>query len=471
MMKRILAFILFFLMLSCKAQDAVGSSQKQLPNILFIHTDDLGYYDLGFNGSQIYQTPNVDGLSQESIVFTNAHANYPRCVPSRYSMMTGTYPLQDGEVPDDGFRMDEINDTENLIKHIDAAGYHTAFFGKWHLGDGPSGPEAFGFDFSLAAGEAGSPISYFYPFNVPTRKNAKVRKPKMKDMDSIGREGDYLTDLMTTQVIKYMQEIDKSQPFMVELAFYAVHQPIEAKPEDVDRNKKQIAAFDFGDQPEYIPEGTGRTKMRQDNPVYAGMVENMDRNVGRLLETLKELGIEKNTIVVFSSDHGGLSNDGTHQRHLATSNYPLRAGKGWMYEGGTKVPLLLRWPGHFKHRKEESLVMLMDLYPTILDLVSGEKLSGIDGKSFKPVIQEKEKWNDRTVFWHSDKARPRNTGEMNSSAVRSGKWKLIDFYEEGRKELYDLSQDIGEQEDLSHRYPEKVKELSKLLDDWKRKHL
>lgn len=440
----------------------------QKPNILFIHIDDLGFHDLSTHGSKIYQTPNIDKLASESIQFENAYANFPRCVPSRYAMVTGTYPIVNGKVPDDGFNISSIPESENLIKKIDAAGYNTAYLGKWHLGDGSSGPEAFGFDTSLAAGEAGSPISYFYPFNEPSKPYAKANKPPMLDLDSIGKEGDYLTDLLTTQMIEYIKRQKSSEPFMAVLAMYSVHQPIEAPEADIKRNREEISNFDFGNQPEYIKEGTGRTKMRQDNPVYAGMVENTDQNIGRILQTLQELNLDENTIVIFSSDHGGLSNDGLKERHLATSNYPLRAGKGWLYEGGIKVPLFIRWKNHFQPRKEEeSKVLLMDIFPTILDIVSNQTIRNIDGKSLLPVIKENENWENRTIYWHSDKARPRNTGESNASAIRQGKWKLVDFYEEGRKELYNLENDLGETNNLAEKYPVIVEGLSKKLDEWK----
>ncbi|MFH4967711.1 sulfatase [Gaetbulibacter sp. M240] len=436
------------------------------PNILIIHVDDLGYNDLGLTGSKIYQTPNIDSLAMQSVRFENAYANYPRCVPSRYAMMTGGYPIQNRTVPDDGFEIGDISNDKNYIKHIEAAGYQTAYFGKWHLGTGASSPTGFGYDTSVGAGAAGSPISYFYPFNTP-KHNWKTNKKPIVDMDTIGKKGDYLTDVLTDQVIKYIENRDKKKPFMAMLAFYAVHQPLEAKAKDVARNKKEISEFDFGDQPEYIKEGTGRTKMRQDNPVYAGMVENMDENVGKLLKVLDDLQIGDNTIVIFSSDHGGLSNDGYKKRHLATSNFPLRAGKGWLYDGGLKVPLFVKWKDHFQPRDEAaSIVMLMDVFPTILDITSGEKL-GTGGQSFLPILRNKEYWSNRTVFWHSPNARPKNTGDTKSSAIRVGDYKLINWYEEGRTELYNIKEDPFESQNLVQEMPDKTEALLTELNQWK----
>ena len=450
------------ILISCSSTNVF---KNEKPNILIIHVDDLGYHDLSLTGSEIYQTPNIDKLGGESIRFTHSYANYPRCVPSRYAMLTASYPIKDGDVPDDGFEMTDVPDSKNYIKQIHNVGYQTAYFGKWHLGDDP---KDFGFDYSLAAGSAGSPISYIYPFNKPKHKGANKKVP-IKDLDSIGAEGDYLTDVLTKQVIKYIKERDKSKPFLTMLAFYAVHQPLEAKKDDIERNQKEIGMHDFNGQPEYILEGTGRTKMRQDNAIYAAMVENMDLNVGKLLQVLKDEDILDNTIIVFSSDHGGLSNDGTKQRDLATSNFPLRAGKGWLYDGGIKVPLFVKWVNHFQPRVEDSsIIMLMDVFPTLFDITSG-KILQTEGISFLPVINNKEDWSNRTVFWHSSKARPVNTGDTKSSAIRSGNFKLINWYTEDKSELYNIVEDPSESNDLSSEMPELRDELLMKLNQWKSK--
>lgn len=467
-----ITFVLLVLLLGCKTKvkiaennsnENIVSSEK--PNILIIHVDDLGFNDLSLNGSQIYQTPNIDLLASQSVVFNNAYANYPRCVPSRYAMMTGNYPVQNGDVPDDGFEIGNIADNKNFVKNIKATGYQTAYFGKWHLGSEQS-LKNFGYDYSFAAGHAGSPISFLYPFN-ELKRNGTTNKSPIPDVDQVSKEGDYLMDVMTENVAKYITNADKSKPFMAMFSFYAVHQPLEAKEEDIKRNKEEIKSFDFGNQPEYIKEGTGRTKMRQDNPTYAAMVETMDENVGKLLQLLKDLNIEDNTIIVFSSDHGGLSNDGTKQRHLATTNYPLRAGKGWLYDGGIKVPLMVKWSGHFQPKTDnQSLVMLMDVFPTLLDVTSQKSLK-TNGKSMLPILQNKEQWTDRTVFWHSSKARPVNTGDTKSSAIRKGDFKLINWYKEGRTELYNIAEDPSESNDISKEKPELKNQLLNELNAWK----
>ena len=436
------------------------------PNILILHVDDLGYHDLSINGSKIYQTPNIDALANNSMVFTNAYANYPRCVPSRFAMMTGNYPIQGGDVPDDGFEITKIPKNKNFIQNIKSAGYQTAYFGKWHLGAENSLKE-FGFDYSFGAGHAGSPISFLHPFNKQKWGNGKSKKSPIPDVDEVSKKGDYLMDVMTDNVMKYIKNSDKDKPFMAMFSFYAVHQPLEAKQKDIKRNKEEIKNFNYGNQPEFIKEGTGRTKMRQNHPKYAAMVETMDENVGRLLKLLKDLGIDKNTIIIFSSDHGGLSNDGTKKRDLATSNYPLRAGKGWLYEGGIKVPLFVKWNKQFTPRKEnDALVSLMDVFPTLLDITSNKSLN-TDGKSFLPVIQQQENWNNRTLFWHSSKARPVNTGDTKSSAIRQGNYKLINWYKEGRTELYNISKDPSESKDISILKPKITAKLLQELNQWK----
>ena len=326
--------------------------------------------------------------------------------------------------------------------------------------------QQFGYDYSFAAGHAGSPMSFLYPFNQKKGKG-KSNKSPIPNVDEVSKEGDYLTDVMTNEVVKYIQNRDQSKPFLAMFSFYAVHQPLEAKKADIQRNRKEINAFDFGNQPEYISEGTGRTKMRQDHATYAAMVENMDENIGRLLQVLRDLNLDDNTIVIFSSDHGGLSNDGTKQRQLATSNYPLRAGKGWLYDGGIKIPLLVKWNGKFQPKTDQkSLVMLMDVFPTLLDITAKKSLN-TNGKSFLPILKNEETWTDRTVFWHSAKARPVNTGDTKSSAIRKGDYKLIHWYVENRVEVYNISQDPSEKNDLSAEKPQLTKQLLDELREWK----
>ncbi|WP_152286844.1 sulfatase [Flavicella marina] len=470
MMKQIALFVLCcsVFLTSCFSKKKDVRIAQKAPNIIVIHVDDLGYHDLSTHGSEIYQTPHIDNLAKESFEFTNAYANYPRCVPSRFAMMTGKYPIQNGDVPDDGFEMTDVSADENFINQFNTAGYQTAYFGKWQLGHDTHSPKGFGYNYSFAAGAAGSPISFLYPFNTPKGHNRNVKKKPIVDIEELSKEGDYLTDNLTTEFISYLKNADKNKPVMAVLAYYAVHQPLEAKDADVKRNRKEISQFDFGEGLEYISEGTGRTKMRQDNATYAAMVENLDVNIGRIMTTLKQLGMDENTIVVFSSDHGGLSNDGYNKRGLATSNAPLRAGKGWLYEGGIKVPLFVRWKNHIQPQKETtSIAMLMDVFPTLLDYGTGKIVSTVDGKSLKPIIETKKSNKNRVVYWHSSKARPKNTGDAKSSAIREGNMKLIHFYETNTVELYDLSSDLSEEYNIATQQPEVADKLLKKLNQWK----
>lgn len=443
-----------------------ASFAQDKPNILIIHTDDLGYHDLSITGSELYNTPNIDNLATESVNFTNAYSSYPRCTPSRYGMMTGTYPVNENK----GF-LGGIPEEKNLIKQFVNAGYTTSYVGKWHLGEGKSNPENFGFIHTYAAGRAGGIGSRFYPFNV--KKNGKRHKEQVEDLEKDGKEGDYASDLLTDATINFIKNNPKDQPFMAVLAYYAVHTPIEAKEEDEARNKEQLKSIDFGDTPEYIKEGEGRRKMRQDDAAYAGMVENVDENVGRLLQTLKDMGIDKNTIIVFSSDHGGLSNDG-HKgpRHLATTNFPLKAGKGHLYEGGIRVPLFIKWNNQLKpHVDDKSIVLGMDVFPTLLDLAINKKVEGLDGQSYASVLKGNESWEDRTVYWMSRKARPHSTGDSKAIVVRSGDYKLIQFLETKNIELFNLKEDISEENNLSEKEPAKAKQMLELLKAWKKEML
>ncbi|HIC32577.1 MAG TPA: DUF4976 domain-containing protein, partial [Flavobacteriaceae bacterium] len=303
--------------------------------------------------------------------------------------------------------------------------------------------------------------------------NGKPHKEQVEDLENDGEEGDYASDMLTDATINFIKNNPKDQPFLAVLAFYAVHTPIEAKPEDEARNKEQLKSIDFGDTPEYIEEGEGRRKMRQDDAAYAGMVENVDENVGRLLQLLKDMNIDKNTIIVFSSDHGGLSNDGNKgERHLATTNFPLKAGKGHLYEGGIRVPLFVKWSEKLQpHVDDKSIILGIDVFPTLLELAINKTVKNIDGESYASVLKGENSWEDRTVFWMSRKARPHSTGDSKMIAVRSGDYKLIQYLETKKVELYNLKEDISEEHDLSEKEPAKTAQLLKLLKDWKKEML
>lgn len=443
--------------LSCSL---LGFSQNK-PNVLFIIVDDWGYHDLSSNGSQMYNTPNVDKLSENSFVFQNAYASYPRCVPSRYGIMSGTYPLEEskghlGAIPED----------QNFPKQFAKAGYYSFYVGKWHLGSGEDSPKGIGFNASFAAGETGGTDSRFYPFNTKRIPGAKGEKSPIEDVEAYAKPGDYLTDVLTRRTIEYIKE-NKDKPFMGVLAYYAVHTPIEAKEADIKRNEEQMKHVDFGDSPEYVKEGNGETRMKQNYPPYAALVESVDENIGKLIQMLKDEGLYDNTLIVLTSDHGGLSTRGPNNRLVPTSNAPLRAGKGWIYEGGTKVPLIFKLPHGTSGVDKESIVLGMDVFPTIIDIALDKKINGIDGISVKDEILGKNSLKNRTVYWNSYKARPNQTGDDKTSAIRVGDYKLLQFVESGRIELYNVVEDISEQHDLSEKMPEKTKEMLALLEKFK----
>ncbi|MFC2109185.1 sulfatase [Bacteroidota bacterium] len=470
---RILKFIAAVLLFS----GTISAQEK--PNIVMIIVDDFGYHDIGYHGSKIHQTPAIDNLAKTGVVFKNGYSSYPRCTPSRYGMFTGTYPVNESK----GY-LGGVPDEKNFIKQFNRAGYNTSYVGKWHIGGDESSPKGFGFQHSFAAGHAGGVDTRHYPFNTKTLEKAKSKqqgekkkghgeKYPVRDVTETGKKGDYLSDVLTDATIDFIKSNDQKKPFMAVLSYYAVHTPIEAKKEDEARNAKEIKAFDYGNGPEYIKEGTGRRKMRQDNPAYAGMVENVDENIARVVAALKKQGLDKNTIIVVTSDHGGLSNGGFKgQRLLATTNLPFKAGKGWLYEGGIRVPYIVNWKGHIKPKfDKESIVLGMDLIPTLLDLAIDKKVAGIDGKSFKSVLECKEKWDDRTVFWRSIKARPHSTGDGKTEVVRSGDYKLLYFKDTDKVELYNLEKDEGELNDLASTDPKKKSELLELLKAWKKEYL
>lgn len=462
----VLYTFIFFIIQQSVAQE---SNSKLHPNILVVLIDDLGFHDISEYGSKIYETPQIDRLIGESYSFENAYAAYPRCLPSRFAMMTATYPVQE-------FNSDlsTTSQGDNFIKKFKNEGYDTYYIGKWHIGEKGNEPIDFGFDNSYAASGAGGTGSHFYPFN--TRKNAinplgKVI-PSIPDVEEDGNNGDYLFDLMTDELIHYIKNRDVSQPFFTIFSPYSVHTPFEAKAEDIEVNRKQIENFDFSNTPEYIKEGNGQTKMRQDNPVYAAMVENTDWNLGRILDAIKDAGIEDNTIVVFTSDHGGLSNSGSLNRKLATTNYPLRAGKGHLYEGGVRVPLMIKWPQYLNHKKDnKSIVSLMDLIPTLLDISIKENLEDVDGLSFKNVMNGKEMWDQRDFFFYEKMARPNATGDFPAIAMRSGKYKLIHFYNTDTYELYDLSKDESEQFNLIDKDESLSKSLIDKINKWEKQYI
>jgi len=457
--------------LSCSAQKKASAPAKQ-PNILMILVDDFGWRDIHAYGSSFYESPNMDKLIGESLKFTQAYSTYPRCVPSRYSIMTGSHPARlkgDGEGRDGeaGFTVHSPN--ISIGQAMKNAGYTTFYIGKWHLGGEDKAPGGVGFDQSVAAGQAGATSSHFAPYNI-TRGGTSGKEKPIPDLDDAPKD-EYLTDRLTSEAIKLLKTDAKGdKPFFGILAHYAVHTPIQGKQEYIQYFREKLKK-NPQTGPDYEPESAGENKLKQDNVTYAAMIKSVDDGVGRILKTLDELGIAGNTIVIVTSDHGGLSARG-NKRELATTNRPLRAGKGHLYEGGLRVPLFIRWPGVVKGGTEtNSVVQGVDHFATICAMGGAEvpREQIHDGTSYIDVIKQGKTHTDRTIFWHNGAPRPVSTADIYSSAIRKGDYKLIDFFGLGKKELYNLKDDIGEKQDISAKHPEIVKQLYEELDAWRKK--
>lgn len=466
---------------------ALFSSQKkavqQKPNIVFILLDDFGYTDLGCYGSKFYETPNIDRMAGEGIRFTNAYAACPVSSPTRASIMTGKYPVNTGitdwipgrQATSNGRSEDKLKalpfklqlDTNEITiaEVLKRNGYSTMISGKWHLGGEPQfWPEYQGFDINKGGYGAGQPNKsknsngYFSPYG----------NPRLED----GPEGEYLTDRQTDEAINFIRN-SRSQPFFLYLSFYAVHNPMQGKEALIKRFTAKADSMQlpkeaaFTRDRDWIDESMNdnfRERIIQSNPVYAAMIYSVDENIGRLLSALEEIGIEKNTVIIFTSDNGGLATS----EGSPTCNFPLRAGKGWLYEGGIRVPLIIKYPGNtYTGTIEKTPVSSIDFFPTLAEL-TGSDCSGCkaDGVSITGLFRNNT-LRERPLFWHYPHYS--NQGAEPGSAVRFGRYKLIDNFEKGRQELYDLENDISETNDISSDYPKKTKELFKLLNNWRKK--
>lgn len=339
------------------------------PNVVIVFVDDLGWKDLGCYGSSFYETPNIDQLAGQGAVFSRAYSSCNVCSPTRASLLTGKYPQRVGFTswlnPDKPSGANSVETylapSETTIgEAFQQAGYRTGYIGKWHVGSEEVGmPKQHGFDWQMATAKHGLPSSYFYPYK---GKRASANVPDLED----GKPGDYLTDVLTDKGIGFIRDtVDEGkQPFFLILGHYAVHTPIQAPEKLVEKyeaKKKRL----YGDTPlKMIPERFDReVPARQQNPIFAAMVENLDTNVGKVVHALNELGVTQDTIIVFTSDNGGSS---VSPRARSTCNYPLRAGKGWNYEGGIRIPTFISWPGTIPTMQIGEPVITMDLFPTLL---------------------------------------------------------------------------------------------------------
>ena len=430
------------------------------PNIVVIVADDLGWADLGVYGSTFHQTPRLDRLAREGLRFTNAYAACPVCSPTRAALLTGRYPARVGITDYIGGRragrlkpapyLDHLPLAETTVADaFKAAGYVTAFIGKWHLGGTNFYPTQHGFDVNIAGSAQGHPPSYFSPYKIPTLPD--------------GPPGEYLTDRLTDEAVSFITT-NRARPFLLWLSHYAVHTPLQAKPELLEKYRAALEQLPPASDDEFRPEGERRDRRLQRVPVYAAMLESLDQSVGRVSEVLARFGLDGRTIVVFTSDNGGLSTS----EGSPTSNAPLRAGKGWLYEGGVRVPLLVKWPGVTNPgATTDTPAISTDIFPTLLEAAGlpARPSAHVDGRSLVPVLRGGQ-LPHRPFFWHYPHYG--NQGGAPPGSVREGDWKLIEWFEDHRVELFNLQGDPGEQHNLAGQEPEKVNALEARLGQWRK---
>lgn len=421
------------------------------PNVILILIDDFGWTDLGCYGSKYYRTPHVDKLAAEGLRFTQAYASCPVCSPTRAALLTGKYPARlhltdyiPGERDPVKHRMlrpefhQELPLEETTIAELlSARGYQCAAIGKWHLGGDGHEPQRQGFAQAVGGIDRGSVPSHFAPY---LREGRKL--PGLEPAPP----GEYLADRLTIEAEKFMTA-NVSKPFFMYLPHYAVHTPLQGKPELV----KKYEAL--------------RYTMPQRNAQYAAMVENMDEGVGRVLRKLDELKLADNTLVIFTSDNGGLATSGMPTKVPATNNAPLREGKGYLYEGGIRVPLIVRWPGHVKPSTVSDVpTSSIDLFATIADVCGVKSTEPVDGVSIKPALEGGPAPQRAALYWHYPHYSPQ--GGKPGGVIRQGDFKLIEFYERGRRELFNLAQDPGESTNLIDREPERAEKMAGRLAAW-----
>ncbi|MGF1758253.1 sulfatase [Photobacterium sagamiensis] len=448
---------------------------KKQPNILFILLDDLGWKDLSCYGSDFYETPRLDLLAQQGMRFTNAYASCPVCSPTRASIISGKSPARLGVTQwlggySEG-KLAHVPYVDHLsTEHTSIAsvlrdnGYSTWHVGKWHLSKhdetrSETYPDKHGFDVNIAGCDWGHPFNgYFAPYGIETLEE--------------GEEGEYLTDRITDEAINLIQA-DQEKPWFMHLSHYAVHTPIECHPHLVEKYKAKAASLGLDKKDPFVKgESFSCAHLKDDHvlrriiqsdPVYAAMMENLDWNVGRVLDALEATGQADNTIVVFYSDNGGLATS----EGSPTCNAPLAEGKGWMYEGGTREPLLVRWPAVIKPNTLCSEpVSSMDFFPLFLEAAQLPLMPEHheDGVSFMPLLKGDASFKRGPLFWHYPHYS--NQGGTPGCSVREGQWKLIKFFEDDHLELYNLDEDVSEECNLVDLHPEVADRLHQQLQAW-----
>ncbi len=448
------------------------------PNILMIVVDDLGAHDLGCYGSTFHETPEIDKLAQRSILFTRAYTAYPRCVPARFALLTGKHPTA-FQRDKDSVKVEPTRDT-TIGQAFTQAGYQSFYAGKWHLGEGASHPSKVGFTTTIAAGAAGATRSHFAPYTESRGKGGKESSGggSEEDKDKAAIEGleeaprdESLTERLTAETSNFIQANQK-KPFCAVLAHYAVHTPLQAKTADKQHFEEKLAKLPKNKGTGYEPESAGENLLFQQNATYAGMLKEVDTGVGKLVAQLTKLGLLENTVIIITSDHGGLSARG-NSREVATSNRPLRAGKGHLYEGGLRVPLLVHFPEQIQKSVKVGLpVSLLDVFPTLLELAKlpPPASTKLDGTSFANLLtgsSGNKLQLSRALFWHNPAPRPNSTADFFSSALLHPPYKLVHFPGENRTELYNLTLDVGERTDLSSKEPKIVEHYMEMLHAWR----
>jgi arylsulfatase A-like enzyme len=458
-------FVFFF---GCKDKTSIKRTNVSRPNILFILVDDLGYHDLGITGSTFYETPHVDKLANEGMMFTQGYAASNVCSPSRASIMTGKFTGRHGITDWIGAKTGEAWRTRNRYDKLLPAdyitqlpkaditiaeafknnGYKTFFAGKWHLGGEGSYPEDHGFDINIGGIDAGSPRGgFFSPWNNPKLPNTQ--------------KGENLTLRLANETADFISK-HKDTSFFAFLSFYAVHAPIQTTEKKWRKYRDKADSLGIADSG-YLMERVLPIRQVQDNPIYAGLVETMDDAVGIVLKALKDNGLEENTVVVFTSDNGGVASGD----HYATSNLPLRGGKGYQWEGGIREPYFIKVPWlKNEGATTEFPAINTDFYPTLLDVanVPLHPEQHIDGISLKPLLEGKQLELSRPLYWHYPHYG--NQGGEPASIIQQDGWKLIHYWEDGREELFKLPSEEKDQQNLLSKHPKIAKSLSRNLMSW-----
>jgi arylsulfatase A-like enzyme len=434
--------------LSTAAAPLAALAAVERPNIVFVLLDDLGWKDFGCYGNTFHETPNIDRLAREGVRFAQAYAACPVCSPTRASIMTGKYPARlhltdwipgrkqwpTAKLLTPPFEQQLPLEETNVAEALGQLGYRSAIIGKWHLGGGDYLPERQGFERNVGAGANGGVRSFFGPFNLVNLQG--------------GSRDEYLNERLTSAAEEWLGEAAGQGPFLLYLAEYLTHTPIQAPEPLVEKYRRK-----------------GASEAAEANPIYAAMIERVDQMVGRVRARLEQAGVAGRTVIIVTSDNGGLRYEGRSPRPV-TDNSPLRAGKGHLYEGGIRVPLLVYWPGLTKPgRAVDTPVSSIDFLPTLVEMAGARAPSGLDGISLAPLLRGGSPPRRDALYWHYPHYS--NQGGVPSGAIRQGDWKLIEFYEDGRLELFHLKDDPGEKQNLVNREPARARRMHAALRRWR----